>query len=119
MADLPTLPGTAVAFTEYLPSASRSPDGEIAILGGGILRAIRGGTAAEMKLPSLQTHYGYLAEGTLEITCMDCTITVPEGFYFSLPCAAHVRMRRDRHYHLATSLQGLPADGKARIRRTP
>ena len=95
MADLQTLPGTAVAFTEYNPEDSAMGDGFIATLEGGTLRAIRGFAGDEMDLPSGQTHYGLLSEGWLEAECMGVDLRIPEGFYFSIPGPSCLRMRSD------------------------
>lgn len=95
MAHLQDIPGTAVAFTEFNSKDAASADGKLAMLEGGVLRAMRGKSDKHLELPHDQTHYGFLARGRLAIECMAVDIRIPEGFYFSIPGRASLELLQD------------------------
>jgi len=80
MADLQAIPRTAVAFTGYAMK-SNHPDGLVAKLDGGTLRAFD--RSATLELPAGQSHFGFMADGLGWLA--NEGMYIPKGFYFSIP----------------------------------
>lgn len=90
MADMSTVPGTAIAFSEFNPAHSKPPFNELAALPGGILRALPFHHDVLM-LPAGQSHFGYVENGSLRVHINNLMLVVPSGFYFCLPGSAEVK----------------------------
>jgi len=84
MADLQELSRTAIAFSEYRPSGD-PPVETLAQLDGGILRSIRG-LNVNCRLPSKESHFGYVGQGRLHIVDdREHGIVIEAGWCFSVP----------------------------------
>lgn len=88
MADMPTISGTRIAFSSYNPADCNGPYNDLAVLSGGILRAMACNPGNPVILPSGQTHFGYVDHAALDVVVRARDFVIPQGFYFSLDGSA-------------------------------
>ena len=95
MGNLQTLPGTAIAFTEYEPKQAMAPDYILGQSEGGVIRSLphRNGSCY---LPKGDTHFGFVDRGRgLEVDVKGVQFSIPPGFYFSFPGPALIDVEED------------------------
>jgi quercetin dioxygenase-like cupin family protein len=93
MADLQTLSGAEVAFSQYDPNQAEHPDGALAALDAEFPTVLRAfGRYRSLELPDTGTHFGYVREGTVRFAIDGTAFLLTQGFYFAIPGAAQLSL---------------------------